>query len=106
MTTVLVIAPLAAVLWLLAWMAGLFGTRLPKRSWWRLILSVFVICGVFGIPMMQLSLLTIFVSDWYAHEMFDCVLGVDVIPALVLLFSAAIREGRAKKRSAIQNIQS
>jgi hypothetical protein len=56
--------------------------------------------------MMQLSLLTIFVSDWYAHEMFDCVLGVDVIPALVLLFSAAIREGRAKKRSAIQNIQS
>lgn len=98
MIAALAVVPLAIILWVVAWLAGLFGSMLPKKSWRRLPVAVLVIGASFGVPALQVHLLTALISDQFAHDVFVYILVAEYVPGIALIFYAGIREDRMKKR--------
>lgn len=86
------------VLWAFAWAAGLYGARLPKRSWMRLLLALLSVSGCLGIPILQVYLLTILRSEKFAHDVFIYLLVFECLPGIGLVYYATVREERAKRR--------
>ena len=105
MISIIPTLPLIIVLWAVAWLAGSSGSRLPKKSWKRLPVAILVIGVSFGVPALQVHLLTTIVSDRFAHDVFFYILVSEYIPAIALVFYAGIREDRMKKRREMAGTQ-
>jgi hypothetical protein len=106
MVAVISTIPLILALWFVAWLCGVFGVRLPKNSWNRLLLAIAAICTCLGVPVLQVYLLTILGSDVFAHDIFIYVLIFEGVPAIAITFYALIREGRLRKTSTVFGVSS
>lgn len=98
MLAILAILPTIVALWAVVWLCGVFGVRLPKKSWKRLAIAVISIPTIFGILVLQVYLLTTLKSGKFARDVFVYIVVAECVPGIVLGFFAAVREGRAKKR--------
>ena len=103
MIAVLAVTPLVIALWGTAWLAGTCGSRYPKTSWKRLPVALLVIGASLGVPALQIYLLTVLISDKFAHDVFFYIVVAECVPAIALVFYAGIREDKARKRRDLQN---
>lgn len=106
MTPVMLISLLDPVLWALIWLMVWFAYRLPKWSWIRLLLAVLWLGSMAGIIGLQAHLLTVLEPVGYDPKIIDKVLFPEIIPALVVMVYATIREDRKKKRREAAGLQS
>lgn len=96
MVAMLAILPSVFVLWAVAWLNGVLGARLPKKSWKKLPLAALVVATYLGVPVLQIHLLTVLKSERFARDVFIYVALAEYIPGIVLIFLGATRENREK----------
>ena len=97
MLPILAVLPSIIVLWLVAWLSGFCGSRLPRTDWKRLPLALLALCACLGIPVLQIYLLTTLISTEFAHRAFLYILIPEFAIAALLTFVALIGDARTKK---------